>query len=230
MAHSGKKYQEVKKLVTDESYSLSDAVVLLQKTSPTKFDASCEMHLWMGLDPKQADQMVRGTVALPHGTGKKLRVIAFVPDNMEEDAKKAGAVEAGMALIEKVSKGWFDFDVAVAHPSVMKDLSKIAKDLGQKGLMPNPKAGTVTPDIANTIGEIIKGKVEFRLDKLAAIHNSFGKVSFDTAHLEENLNALLKAIIDAKPSGIKGAYIKKATLATSMGPGIPLNVNELMVA
>ncbi|MEK7172123.1 MAG: 50S ribosomal protein L1, partial [Patescibacteria group bacterium] len=208
MKKHGKKYKEAKKLVEKPLYEIGEAIVLMKKTSTVKFDASAEVHMKLGLDPKQADQLIRGTVVMPNGTGKKVRVIAFVPEALVKTAKAAGAIEAGLEdLIEKIVKGWMDFDVAVAIPEVMKGLGKIAKTLGQKGLMPNPKAGTVTTDIEKTIGEIIKGKVEFKLDKLANLHNIFGKVFFDPAHLEENLKAFLKAIAAAKPSGAKGIFV-----------------------
>lgn len=230
MKKHGKKYRDAKKLVDKPLYELSEAISLLKKTSPSKFDASCEVHLKMGLDPKQADQLIRGTVAMPNGTGKKVRVIAFVPESQVKTAKTAGAIEAGAdELIEKISKGWMEFDVAVATPDMMKSLGKVAKTLGQKGLMPNPKAGTVTTDPAKTIAEIEKGKVEFRLDKLANLHNIFGKISFGEEHLAENLKVFLRSIVAAKPSGAKGIYIQSITLASSMGPGIRLDVNKTLV-
>lgn len=229
MKKHGKKYREVKKIVEKPAYPLHEAVALLKKTSPVKFDASCEVHMKMGLDPKQADQLLRGTVVMPHGTGKSVRVIAFVPEAQVKVAKTAGAREAGSEeLIDKIIKGWLDFDVAVATPDMMKSLGKVAKTLGQKGLMPNPKAGTVTTDIAKTVAEIMKGKVEFRMDKLANVHNIFGKVSFSEQNLEENLKTFLRAIAQAKPAGAKGIFIKSITLATSMGPGIKLDPNEAM--
>lgn len=227
--HHGKKYRNAKKLLEKPNYTLSEAVELLKKTSTTKFDSSCEVHMNMGLDPKQADQLLRGTVALPNGTGKTVRVIAFVSEANARAAKAAGATEAGLDdLIDKIVKGWLDFDVAVATPDVMKNLGKVAKILGQKGLMPNPKAGTVTPDPAKTIGEVMKGKVEFRMDKLANVHNIFGKVSFDGPKLEENLKAYLRGVIQSKPAGAKGIFIKTMTVTTTMGPGIKLDVNKTL--
>lgn len=227
--HHGKKYRNAKKLLEKPNYTLHEAVELLKKTSTTKFDASCEVHMNMGLDPKQADQLLRGTVALPNGTGKTVRVIAFVSEANARAAKAAGATEAGLdELIDKIVKGWLDFDVAVATPDVMKNLGKVAKILGQKGLMPNPKAGTVTPDPAKTIGEVMKGKVEFRMDKLANVHNIFGKVSFDGPKLEENLKAYLRGVIQSKPAGAKGIFIKTMTVTTTMGPGIKLDVNKTL--
>ncbi|MFA6918252.1 MAG: 50S ribosomal protein L1, partial [Candidatus Gracilibacteria bacterium] len=183
----GKKYLEAAKLVEKKAYSLDEAVALLKKTNPTKFDASVEVHFYLGVDPKQADQNIRTTVALPHGTGKDVRVVAFVGEEKIKEAKAAGAVEAGTeVLIEKIEGGWLGFDVAIATPDQMKNLGKIAKTIGQKGLMPNPKTGTVTTDVAKTIAEIKKGKVEVRVDKLSNLHNIFGKVSFTEAQLKDN--------------------------------------------
>lgn len=229
MKKHGKKYVAARALVTETAYDIPAAVELLKKTSTTKFDSSCEVHMKLGLDPKQADQLLRGTVVLPNGTGKKVRVIAFVMESNVNVAKAAGAIEAGSDdLIEKIVKGWMDFDVAVATPDVMKNLGKVAKILGQKGLMPNPKAGTVTTDVETTIGEIIKGKVEFRMDKLANVHNVFGKVSFDTPKLEENLKAFIRAIVAAKPSGAKGIFVRSINVTTTMGPGVPLDTTKAL--
>lgn len=229
MSQHGKKYREAEKLVDkDKKYSIEEAVGLLKKTNMTKFDASCEIHMRLGLDPTKADQMVRGTTTLPHGTGKTLRVVAFVSDDKAKEAKTAGAVEAGAEdLIEKVAKGWMDFDIAVATPDMMKSLGKIAKTLGQKGLMPNPKSGTVTPEPAKIIKELMTGKIEYRLDKQAIVHNIFGKVSFDESHLKENLQKFVKAIMEAKPGGAKGTYVRSASVSTTMGPGIALDVTAL---
>jgi large subunit ribosomal protein L1 len=225
----GKKYKEAAKLIDKATYGLDEAIELLKKTSVTKFDSSCEVHFKLGVDPRQADQNIRTTVALPHGTGKDVRVIAFVADENVKEAKAAGAVEAGTdELIKNITeKGWLEFDVAVATPDQMKDLGKIAKVLGQKRLMPNPKAGTVTPDFAKAIADLKKGKVEIRLDKEANAHNLFGKVSFDSDKLKENLSVIVKAIIDAKPATSKGTYIKGLSLATSMGPGIRLDIQSV---
>jgi len=225
----GKKYQEAVKLIEKEFHSLDEAIELLKKTSITKFDSSCELHFKTGLDPKKADQNLRTTVSLPGGTGKDVKVVAFVGEDLVKEAKAAGAIEAGTEeLVAKIEKGWLDFDVAVAAPDQMKSLGKIAKTLGQKRLMPNPKAGTVTPEVAKTIGELKKGKVEVRLDKEANLHNLFGKVSFSDSDLKENFLAILKAVKENKPEGSKGTYIKSITVATSMGPGIRLDVNETM--
>jgi len=226
----GKKYMEIKKLVDKETYTIDEAVALLKKTSVTKFDSSVEAHLSLGVDPKQADQNIRSTVNLPHGTGKETRVIAFVGDDKIKACKAAGAVDAGTDdLIEKIVGGWLEFDVAIATPDQMKALGKIAKNLGQKGLMPNPKSGTVTLDPEKTIGEIKKGKIEVRVDKFANLHNIFGKVSFSEDQLRDNLKALIKAVMDLKPASAKGTYIKNITVATTMGPGIRLEVNTALV-
>lgn len=226
MSKKGKNYQQLAELVDkDKLYLLEEACDLLKKLSNTKFDASCEAHVKLGVDVKQADQLSRGTVSLPHGTGKNVRVIAFVAENQEKEATDAGAIKAGLdELIEEISKGWMEFDVAVASPEVMKNLGKVAKTLGTKGLMPNPKAGTVTPDIAKTVTALKKGRVEYRTDKQGQMHNVFGKVSFSEADLKENLKTLLKAIVDAKPTAAKGTYVQSISVATTMGPGIKLDV------
>jgi large subunit ribosomal protein L1 len=228
MTHVGKKYKAAKELLKEKQiYTIDEAIPLLLKTNTTKFDASCEVHMKLGIDPKHADQAVRATISLPHGTGKKVKVIAFVPDEKVTEAKKAGATEAGSTeLIEKITGGWLDFDVAVATPSIMRELGKIAKILGQKGLMPNPKAGTVTDKIEQAIAEIIKGKIEFRNDKLSNLHNIFGKVSFGEAALKENLLTYIKAVKDNKPIGAKGVYIETITICTTMGPGIHLELTK----
>jgi large subunit ribosomal protein L1 len=222
----GKKYRNFAKTFDRrKQHSLSEAVDIVVKAKElTKFDQSVEIHLNLNIDPKQADQIVRGTVVLPHGTGKDVRVIAFVDEGKVKEAKAAGATEAGTEdLIAKIEKGWLEFDVAVASPDQMKDLGKIAKILGQKGLMPNPKAGTVTPDIAKTIGEIKKGKVEFRVDKLSNLHNMVGKISFGADKIKENILTYVKAVNEAKPTGVKGHYINSITITSTMGPGIKLD-------
>ncbi len=205
---------------------MDEALELLKKTSTTKFDGSCEVHFNLGVDPKQADQNIRTSVALPHGTGKEVRVVAFVGEEKIKEAKDAGAIEAGTeVLIAKIDKGWVDFDVAIATPDQMKDLAKVAKVLGQKRLMPNPKSGTVTTDVSKTIAELKKGKVEVRVDKQANLHNVFGKVSFSEGNLKDNLKAIVKAVMDNKPAGSKGTYIKSLVVTTTMGPGVPVDVN-----
>lgn len=229
---TGKKYQAaLAKVDREKLYSLEEAIKLTKETSTTKFDGSVEIHLNLGIDPKQAEQQVRDVVALPHGTGKTVRVVAFVPEDKVKEAKDAGAIEAGNTeLIQKVEKGWMDFDKAIATPDMMKDLAKIARLLGQAGKMPNPKAGTVTPDVAKTVAEIMKGQVEYRNDKLANLHNVVGKVSFDDAKLAENIKVYLKAVNDKKPEKMKGTYVRSITLASTMGPGIKVEVNETLSA
>lgn len=224
----GKKYRAaLEKFDPTQHYTLEEALKLAIETSTTSFDASVEMHMHLGIDPKQAEQQLRSTVALPHGTGKTVRVVAFVGDDKIKDAKAAGAIEAGNEnLIEKIEKGWMDFDVAVATPDMMKELGKIARLLGQAGLMPNPKSGTVTPDIEKAVGEIMKGQVEFRNDKLANLHNVIGKVSFGADKLLENAKVYLSAIREKKPEKMKGNFIKSITVTTSMGPGIKVEVND----
>ena len=221
----GKKYAERKALITKPSYSVAEAAELLTKLSTTSFDGAAEVHIRIFADTTQADQLVRTTVALPHGTGKDVRIAAFVPDDMIDEAKKAGAVLAGNEdLVKQIEGGKIDFDIAVAVPKMMKDLGKIAKTLGQKGLMPSPKAGTVTDKIAKVIGELRKGRIECKMDKQAIIHAIFGKVSFGGKKLTENLEAVLQAIKDAKPSGIKGEYILSVSISPSMGPGIKVQL------
>lgn len=222
----GKKYDGVKKMVDEKKeYPLEEAVKLMTQTSPTKFDATSEMHINLGIDPKFSDQMVRGTVTLPQGLGKEVRIVAFVEEDKIKAALAAGALKAGLDdLMEEVSKGFTDFDLAVATPDVMKTLGKIAKVLGPKGLMPNIKSGTVTNNIAQAIEEMKKGKIEFKTDKQGIVHSVFGKVSFGTDKLHENARALLKAVMEAKPSGVKGTYIKSIYIATTMGPSVKVTL------
>lgn len=217
----GKKYAEKKKLITKPSYSIEEAAALVAQTSVTTFDATAEAHFRIMADMTQADQLVRGTVSLPHGTGKNVRVIAFVTEEKEADAKKAGAELVGSDdLVKKIEGGFMDFDVAVAMPQLMKNLGKLAKTLGPKGLMPNPKSGTVTDKPEKIIEELKKGRIEFKMDKQGIIHATFGKVSFGEKKLAENLQALLQAVLDAKPAGIKGLYIVSLSVNPTMGPGV----------
>lgn len=210
-------------------YNITEAVKLVKETGNTKFDSTAEIHLSLNIDPKQADQTVRSTVVLPHGTGKKLKIAAVVTDDKVKAAKEAGAVAAGLDdLLTEFEKGKFDYDVIIATPDVMKNMGKVAKILGQKGLMPNPKSGTVTQDVAKTIGELSRGRVEFRNDKEGNVHSIFGKASFKEEELENNLKTFLRAVREVKPSGVKGTFIKSITVTTTMGPGIRLNVSEVM--
>lgn len=221
----GKKYRKASALVEKKRYAVAEATELLCKLGTTKFDPTAEVHFRIAADTTQADQLVRTTVALPHGTGRTVRIAAFVPDDLIDDAKKAGAVIAGNEdLIKQIEGGEINFDIAVAVPAMMKNLGKIAKTLGQKGLMPNPKSGTVTNDVAKTIKELGKGRIECKMDKQGIIHTIFGKLSFGPEKLRENLEAVLQAIKDAKPAGIKGVYILSVSISPSMGPGIRLEV------
>jgi len=218
----GKKYREKAALIeAGKFYSMTEATELLSKVSTTTFDATAEAHVRINADTTQADQLVRTTVNLPHGTGKKVRIAAFVPDDLIDDAKKAGADIAGNDdLVKMIEAGDINFDVAIAVPAMMKNLGKIAKTLGQKGLMPNPKAGTVTENIVKTIEALKKGRIECKMDKTGIIHVPFGKVSFGGKKLQENLEALMAGLDEARPSGIKNSYILSLTIAPTMGPGV----------
>ena len=222
----GKKYLEALKLVDQEKlYTVEEAVALVKKTSTTKFDASIDVSFNLNVDPKQADQQVRGTLVLPNGNGKTKKVLAIT--DKVEDAKSAGAdFVGGKEMLEKIQKdNWFEFDVIVATPNMMGEIGKFARLLGPKGLMPNPKAGTVSPDIVKAINEIKAGKVEYRVDKEGNMHVSVAKVSFDEKKVVENINALTDAIIKARPAAVKGTYVKNAVLTTTMGPSVPFTFN-----
>ena len=226
----GKKYQESAKLV-DRSvlYDATEAVSLVKKAAPAKFDETVELHIRTGCDGRHADQQIRGAVVLPHGTGKKVRVLVFAKPEKQDLALQAGADYAGgEELIPKIqNEGWLDFDVVVATPDMMGVVGRLGRVLGPKGLMPNPKAGTVTMDIANAVKEIKAGKIEYRLDKANIIHVPIGKVSFTEEQLTENFNAILEAILKAKPAAVKGQYLKSVTVASTMGPGVKVNVVKL---
>lgn len=222
----GKKYRDKVKLIDRTMlYDTTDAVELVQKMALAKFDETVEAHLRLGVDSRHADQQVRGAVVLPHGTGKVVRVLVFAKGEKETEAKNAGADYVGAEdIIAKIqSENWFDFDVAVATPNMMGIVGKIGRILGPKGLMPNPKAGTVTMDVAKAVQEIKAGKIEYRLDKTNIIHVPIGKVSFGTQKLMDNFQTLAGAIIKARPSAAKGTYLKSVVLATTMGPGIKVN-------
>ena len=226
----GKKYQDsVKLLEKGKLYDADEALDLVCKTSKAKFDETVELHVKLGVDSRHADQQVRGAVVLPNGTGKNVRVLVFAKEAKADEAKAAGADYVGAEdLVQKIqSENWFDFDVVVATPDMMGVVGRIGKTLGPKGLMPNPKAGTVTPDVARAISEIKSGKIEYRLDKTNIIHCPIGKASFGKDKLVENFNALIGAIIKAKPAAAKGQYLKSVSVASTMGPGIKLNTNKL---
>ena len=222
----GKKYLESLKLYDQsKTYDLSEAMKLVLDTAKANFDETIEMHVRLGVDPKHADQQVRGVVVLPNGTGKKVRVLVFAKGDKADEAEKAGADYVGAEdLVSKIQGGWFDFDACIATPDMMGMVGRIARLLGPKGLMPNPKSGTVTMDVAKAIADIKAGKVEYRLDKTAIIHCPIGKKSFGAERLIENYTTLLEAIIKAKPAAAKGQYIKSVSITSTMGPGVKVAV------
>ena len=226
MAKRSKKYQEAEKLLEHgKLYTVDEAVDLVKKTASAKFDETIELHVRLGVDPKYADQQVRGAVVLPNGTGKSKRVLAFAKGEKAQEATAAGADFVGAEdLADKIKGGWLDFDVAVATPDMMGVVGRLGKILGPRGLMPNPKLGTVTPDITKAIGEQKAGKVEYRTDKAGNIHCPIGKKSFDDAKLKENYQTLIDTLIKAKPAAAKGQYMKAITLSSTMGPGVPVAV------
>lgn len=230
MAKKGKKYIEAAKLVDKTKlYELQDAVELVKKTSTANFDETIELHVRLGVDSRHADQQVRGTVVLPHGTGKEIRVAVFAKGDKVQEALDAGADFAGEELVEKVQKeNWMDFDTAIATPDMMGQVGRIGRILGPRGLMPNPKTGTVTFDVAQAVKDAKAGKVEYRTDKSNIVHVLVGKSSFSEEQLYENLKTLLIALIKAKPASSKGKYLRNVTLASTMGPGIKVNAARLM--
>jgi large subunit ribosomal protein L1 len=232
MARHGKKYQEAAKLVDrTKAYSPLEAAALVKETSVVSFDPSVEAHIRLGVDPRHADQMVRGTVVLPHGTGKIVRVAVFAQGEKAQEALRAGADEVGGEdLVKKIEGGWLEFDVAVATPDMMGMVGKLGRILGRRGLMPNPKAGTVTFDVERAIGEVKAGRVEFKVDKGAILHVPVGKASFSEEALAANLASLLDAVNRAKPSGAKGTYLKGVTIASTMGPGVRVDLPALLAA
>ena len=229
MAKHGKKYLEVSKLIEiDKSYDPEEALEILKKTGTAKFDETVEVAFRLGVDPKHADQQLRGAVTLPHGTGKTKRVLVFAKGEKIKEAEAAGADHVGSEeLVQKIQGGWFDFDVAVATPDMMGVVGRLGKVLGPKGLMPNPKVGTVTLDVAQAVQEIKAGKIEYRTDKAGNVHLPVGKLSFDADKLVDNYFTLLDTIVKAKPAASKGQYIRNITLSTTMGPGIKVNVLRL---
>ena len=221
----GKKYvAALQKVDSSKLYSIEEAVALVKETSTVKFDATIDVSFKLNVDPKQANQQVRGTLILPHGNGKTKKVLA-ITDKVEEATNAGADLVGGAEMIDKIAGGWFDFEAVVATPNMMPLLGKVARLLGPKGLMPNPKTGTVNPDIARAVKEIKAGKVEYRTDKEANMHVSIARVSFDNKKIEENLNALVDAIIKARPAAVKGTYIKNAVIHTTMGPAIHFTFN-----
>jgi large subunit ribosomal protein L1 len=224
----GKKFEAAKAQVADRPYSIEEAIPLVQKVKYTKFDETVEMALRLGVDPKHADQMVRGTVVLPHGLGKTKRVLVIAGPDKQKDATDAGAdVVAGEEIVDKISGGWVEFDAVVATPDMMRAVGRLGKVLGPRGLMPNPKTGTVTLDVAKAVQEIKAGKVEFRVDKTGIVHAPIGKSSFSTDKLVANAHALVDSVVKAKPSAAKGKYLKSVTVSSTMGPGVRIDTTAV---
>ena len=228
----GKAYKgAIAKIDRNRLYEPSEAIKLVKEIATAKFDETVEAHVKLGVDPRHADQQVRGTVSLPHGTGKTLKVLVFAKGEKVKEAEQAGADYVGAEdLAEKIQAGWFDFDVAVATPDMMSVVGRLGKILGPRGLMPNPKAGTVTFDIERTIKELKAGRIEFRVDKTSIVHVPIGRISFDEARLQDNLNAFAEALIKAKPAAAKGQYMRSVNICSTMGPGIKINPLILIAA
>jgi large subunit ribosomal protein L1 len=226
MKEHSKRYKETEKLVDrNKTYILKDAIAILKKMAPPKFDASLDLHFHLNVDTKKSDQMVRGTVVLPHGTGKKVRVAVFCKGEHEKLAHDAQAdYVGGLELIDKVAAGFLGFDCAIATPEMMKDLSKLGKTLGPRGLMPSPKTGTVTNDIVKAIEDVKRGKVEFRVDKQSGVHLAVGKISFNEDQLYDNASCLIEALNEAKPASVKGKFIRNISLSSSMNPGLRIAI------
>ena len=229
MAKTGKKRTAANaKVDRNKFYSLSEAMDLVKEANTAKFDASVDVHVRLGVDPRKADQALRGTVTLPHGTGKTKRVLVFCTPDKEEEAKAAGADYAGLdELVQKVQGGWTDFDVVVAMPQVMAQVGRLGRILGPRGLMPNPKTGTVTPDVASAVADVKGGKISFRVDKYGIIHSSIGRVSFSPDKLTENANELLSTLVRMRPSSAKGNFVRSVTVASTMSPGIKVDAKSI---
>jgi large subunit ribosomal protein L1 len=229
MKHSKRYNSLVEKLDPQKSYTLEEGVQLLKEMGSAKLNESVDLAIRLGVDPKKADQMIRGTVALPHGTGKKVRVLVLCKSPKDKEAKDAGADHVGLEeYIQKIEKGWSDIDAVVATPDVMKDVGKLGKYLGRKGLMPNPKAGTVTMDVAEAVKQLKAGRIEFKVDRYGNVHASVGKVSFTFEQIVENIKTVLDQIMRLKPSSAKGSYVQNITLSSTMGPGIRLDKTILV--
>ena len=231
MRKRGRKFEAARQQVADREYTIEDAVPLLQQVKFAKFDETVEMSLRLGVDPKHADQMVRGTVVLPHGLGRNKRVLVIAAGEKQKEAGEAGADEiGGEEVVERIQGGWMDFDAVVATPDMMKAVGRLGKVLGPRGLMPNPKTGTVTFDVGKAVREIKAGKVEFRVDKTGIVHAPVGKTSFASTSLIDNARALVESVVKAKPSAAKGKYLKSVTLSSTMGPGIRVETLSIEAA
>jgi large subunit ribosomal protein L1 len=231
MRKTGKKFAAARQQVPDRAHTIEEAIPLMQKVKFAKFDETVEIALRLGVDPKHADQMVRGTVVLPHGLGRSKRVLAIAGADKQREAQDAGAdFVGGEEVVEKIQGGWMEFDAVVATPDMMRAVGKLGKVLGPRGLMPNPKTGTVTPNIAQAVREIKAGKVEFRVDKTGIIHAPVGKISFPPQSLIENAHALVDSVVKAKPSAAKGKYLRSVTMSSTMGPGIAIDTTNVTEA
>ena len=234
MAKRGKRYQAVRELVdaAEGPMDVVSAIGLLKQTSSAKFDESVDIDIRLGVDPRHADQMVRGTVALPHGTGKDVRVLVLANESKQEEATEAGADHVGLEdYVEKIQKqGWLDFDVMIATPDVMAQVGKLGRVLGPRGLMPNPKTGTVTMNVAQAVKEVKAGKIDFRVDKAGILHAAIGKASFSEEQLRENADAFLREVLRLRPAAAKGIYMRSITLSSTMGPGISIDRGEVLAA
>ncbi len=228
MRSRGKKYQAAREAVPVRPHSVEEAIPLIQKVKYTKFDETVELSIRLGVDPKHADQMVRGTVVLPHGLGKSKSVLVIANADKQREAREAGADEVGgEELVDKILGGWTAFDAVVATPDMMRAVGKLGKVLGPRGLMPNPKTGTVTLDVVKAVNEIKAGKVEFRVDKAGVVHAPIGRISFESANLVANAHALMDSIVKAKPSAAKGKYVKSVTMSSTMGPGVVIETSSM---
>jgi len=224
----GKRYKAAIAKVTKPTYTLEEAFQIVKEAASVKFDESVDLAVRLGVDPRHSDQMVRGSTTLPHGTGKKARIVVFAKGEKEKEAREAGADVVGMEdLIEKINKGWMEFDTAVATPDVMGTVGKLGKVLGPRGLMPNPKMGTVTFDVAKAIRELRQGRVEYRVEKAGIFHGSIGRISFTAQQLFENAKTVIEAIIKARPAAVKGQYLRGITVSSTMGPGIRIDITGM---
>ena len=226
MSRSKRYIENAKKIDIDKLYNLDEALDLIESSTKVKFDQTIDLSINLGVDPRHADQVIRGTVSLPHGTGKDVKVLVIAKGDKADEALDAGADYAGdKEYLDKIKGGWTDVDIIISTPDMMAEVGKLGRILGPKKLMPNPKSGTVTPNVKNAVTEVKKGKIEYRVDKNGIVHTIIGKSSFDKSKLLDNCNAIMNAIIKAKPSSLKGVYLKKVTLSSTMGPGIKLDKN-----